>query len=85
MDNQITNIENFKKSKDYKLIMQIVMKYNRVADREKDLQKKGYTVDIFPIGSGGVGQVKEMSDHFRIQVGYGAGKYNYAKVVCVLK
>lgn len=42
--------------------------------------------DIKPMGSGGVGQVKLMQDGTtRIQMGYGIGRYNYARVCIIYK
>lgn len=39
-----------------------------------------------PMGSGGVGQVKLMQDGTaRIQMGYGIGRHNYAKVCIIYK
>jgi len=68
-------------SKQYKKIMGIVKKYRFVWEREDALHKAGFTVDTYPMGSGGVGQVNIMADHVRIQIGYGVGKHNYAKAV----
>lgn len=43
-----------------------------------------YWFDDKPMGSGGVGQVKEMKDGtVRFQIGYGRGKHNYARVLIV--
>ena len=57
-----------------------VVKDNRlVNDRVNILISRGYKVELFPFGSGGVGQVKEMrSGKTRVQISYGKGKYNYA-------
>ena len=53
----------------------------RVSDRAAALEAKGYKVNRVPMGSGGVGQTKVMSDHIRIQIGYGTGRHNYAQAV----
>ena len=43
-----------------------------------------YLFNELPMGSGGVGQIKEMKDgSIRFQIGYGHGRYNYATVLVV--
>ena len=71
-DNQIKEIKS-------------VINSNRlVIDRIEALNKEGYTVQRVPMGSGGVGQVKEMSDGTtRIQIGYGVTRHNYAYAVII--
>lgn len=78
-------IKEVKESAVYKQIMQIVAENKTVSARETALHKAGFSYDTFPMGSGGVGQVKIMSDHIRIQVSYGVGKHNYATAVIVKK
>lgn len=77
-------IKEVKESAAYKQIMQIVTANKTVSARETELHKAGFSYATFPMGSGGVGQIKEMKDHYRIQVGYGVGKHNYA-VAAILK
>ena len=53
---------------------------------EKKLIKIGvkFHFDELPMGSGGVGQYKQMNDgSVRFQIGYGHGRYNYATVLVV--
>lgn len=78
-------IKEVKERKVYKAAMQIVAQNRKVSDRESELNKKGIAYKTCPMGSGGVGQVKIMSDHIRIQVGYGVGKHNYATAVIIKK
>ena len=86
---QVISIENqikeVKESATYKQIMQIVAANKTVSDRETELHKAGFTYNTFPMGSGGVGQVKIMADHIRVQIGYGVGKHNYATAVILKK
>ncbi len=64
-------------------IMQQIAGITRIQKRVDYLRSKGYSVNEYPMGSGGVGQVKVMSDHIRIQIGYGHGKHNYAYAVVI--
>ena len=60
-----------------------------IKDREDSLSATlpadiEYWFDDKSMGSGGVGQVNEMKDGtVRFQIGYGRGKYNYARVLIV--
>lgn len=85
MTTQLSNIDKFKTTKSYKEVMSIVDQYRRVDDRIGDIEAQGYSIETLPMGSGGVGQVKEMSDHFRIQISYGTSRHNYAHAVKVFK
>lgn len=59
-----------------------VIKNNRlIADRENKLKEMGYTIETRAMGTGGVGQVEKLKSESRMQIGYGSGRYNYAKVV----
>lgn len=63
-------------------IMEEIAGINRIEARIEHLRNKGYTVAEYPMGSGGVGQYKQMADgSVRIQIGYGHGRYNYAYCV----
>lgn len=66
-------------------IEKIIRENRLVSDRESQLHRAGIAYDTFPMGSGGVGQIKEMSDHYRVQVGYGVGKHNYATAAIIKK
>ena len=76
-------IEEFQKTETYRSIMENAKKYRLISERRKHLKKCGFHVETKPMGSGGIGQVKKMSDHYRIQVGYGVSKHNYALCVIV--
>jgi len=62
-------------------IMAIISKYRLIADREKALLAKGFSVANRAMGSGGTGQIKTIKSEVRIQIGHASGKYNYAKCV----
>lgn len=71
--------ECIRASKEYQIVMEIVSTYRYCVDRNKALIAAGYTPYIFPMGSGGVGQVKKTrSNDWRVQVSYGESRYNYA-------
>jgi len=72
-------------SKTYKQIMKVVEKHRLVEDRVNDLESNGFTVEKVPMGSGGIGQIKEMQNEYRIQIGYGQTKHNYAHAVIIQK
>ena len=76
--------EQVKKTHAYKTIMQIVENTRRVKERIEILSDR-FHVENKAMGSGGVGQVKELKDHFRVQVSYGIGKWNYAYCVILYK
>lgn len=67
--------------KDYQTICKIIDCTKSVSERVKKLEELGYLVFEFPMGSGGVKQVKELISETRIQIGYGHGKHNYAYAV----
>lgn len=73
--------KNFRTTTDYKRVMQVVSANRSVANRMKELASMGYSIDVAAMGSGGVGQVKEMKDSYRIQISAGWGRYNYAHIV----
>ena len=64
-----------------KLIKTVISKFYFVKDREKELQKLGFKIEIVPMGSGGVGQVKYLQKETRLQIGYGVTRHNYASCV----
>ena len=66
-------------------VYSVCKKHRIVADRESELASMGYLVTEKGLRSGGVGQVKESKDSYFIQIGYGHGRYNYAKCVVVDK
>lgn len=71
---------------EYSTIMNIVHSYHFVNDRIEALKKIGYKPYIFPMGSGGVGQIKKTCDRsFRVQISYGESRYNYAWCVNLKK
>ena len=63
----------------------IISKHRLISDRVNELNKKGYVINECPMGSGGVGQIKTLTNEVRIQIGFGHGKYNYAKCVTIKK
>lgn len=73
------------KQRTLETIEKIIYENRLVFDRELALQDAGIAHDTFPMGSGGVGQIVEMSDHYRIQIGYGVGKHNYAPAAIIKK
>lgn len=68
-----------------KQINEVIKKHRFVKDRVIELEKMGFQVEIHPLGSGGVGQVKEMLTEYRVQIGYGRSRYNYAYCVIIKK
>ena len=64
-------------------IMQQIAGITRIQKRIDYLRSKGYSVNEYPMGAGGVGQVKVLKDHIRIQIGYGRSKHNYAYAVVI--
>ena len=79
----INSIE-FTQTAEYKKIMSLACA-RLISDRIKDLKVAGYFIKECSMGSGGVGQVKIMSDEIRVQIGFGHGKYNYAMCVILSK
>ena len=73
------------KTSDLKTITKVVNENKRVSDRIEKLQKLGYTVAEFAMGSGGVLQCKELIDETRVQISYGHGRSNYAFAVSIKK
>ena len=66
---------------DYKRICNVIENTRLISERIEKLEEMGYLVFEFPMGSGGVGQIKEMTNEKRVQISYGHGKYNYAYAV----
>lgn len=77
-------VKNMKKT-DLKTITKVVNENKRVSDRIEKLQKLGYSVAEFAMGSGGVLQVKELKCETRVQISYGHGRYNRAYAVSLKK
>lgn len=75
------NLEKIKRE-----VKNAINNFHFVKERVNYLQDKlGVEIDERPMGSGGVGQIKEMANEIRIQIGYGKSKYNYAMCVIVKK
>ena len=73
IENQIAEIKN-------------VINNNRlIADRMDELKRLGYNVEpSVPMGSGGCGQVRKMSNGtIRVQIGAAWSRNNYAPVVII--
>lgn len=67
-----------------KKIEKIISSNKSVKARIVEIEKLGYKVNVYPMGSGGVGQKKKMADGTtRVQVSYGWGRYNYAYAVAI--
>ena len=67
-------------------IKNVVESSRLVDDRVNKLTELGYDTQEFPMGSGGVLQIRGMRDGtVRVQVGYGRGRYNYAMCVVLDK
>lgn len=66
-------------------ITEIVKKNRLVSDRIIKLKAAGFYLGRFYMGSGGVLQVKELKNEFRVQISYGVGKHNYAFAVVIYK
>ncbi len=90
MENQIIEIRKVVKNyrpisnemKDQIIEIRKVIKNNRlISKRLSILKSKGYTVKCLPMGSGGVGQVINVSEETRVQVSYGWSIHNYAYAV----
>ena len=55
-----------------------------VSQRINALTTAGIETETAPMGSGGVGQIKELqSGKLRVQVGHGTSKHNYATVAII--
>lgn len=74
-----TALDEIKSSKSYKKVLNIIKSYHFVNDRIDQLEDEEITEKA--MGTGGVGQMKIIKDNVYIQIGYGHGKWNYAKVV----
>jgi len=65
-------------------IQRIIRNNRRVSDRIKEIKKLGVRISCKSMGTGGVGQIKIMSDGSkRIQISAGWGRYNYAYVAII--
>jgi hypothetical protein len=78
-----TELSHQRKSymREYKIIMKIVSENRTIKNREKDLFEAGFDIEEKRCGAGGVGNIIELKNEVRIQIGYGHGKNNYAKCV----
>lgn len=65
--------------------LRAIKRHRLSSNRIDELREKGYTVKRVPMGSGGVGQIKQLKNEFRFQITYGTGRYNYAYAVIVSK
>ena len=66
-------------------IIEKVCNTRLVSDRVSIAKDYRLIVEELPMGSGGVGQHKVMSNGtLRVQIGYGHGKHNYAMCVVVM-
>ena len=69
------------RQKQIKAIRSAIDSHDFVEQRIDVLNHIGIEVEKAPMGSGGVGQIKEMANgKIRVQIGYGTGKHNYAMV-----
>lgn len=65
-------------------IKSVIESNHFVSDRVDELSRRGIETSTAPMGSGGRGQIKEMSSgKMRVQIGYGTGKHNYACVALI--
>lgn len=67
-------------------ILKNVLSEKSIDKREAIISKLkiGY-LEEKPMGSGGVGQIQEKEKEYRVQLGYGHGKYNYASTWIIPK
>lgn len=66
----------------FKKIQEVVLSTRLVADRVAKLEKMGFNVAEYPMGTGGILQKKRMANsEIRVQIGYGHGRWNYAMCV----
>lgn len=72
---------NEKYENDYKIVCKVIDNNRLISERIGKLENMGYRVFEFPMGSGGVKQIKELKNETRIQISHGHGKYNYAYAV----
>lgn len=66
-------------------IQSVIIKHRLVKDRVNELHDLGYTCFERRCGSGGKGQVINLKNEIRVQIGYGHGKQNYAMCVIINK
>lgn len=64
-------------------VTKAIRENRRIADRESDIWRAGIMVVEKACGSGGVGSILPRRDAIYIQIGYGHGRYNYAKVAVI--
>lgn len=62
-------------------IQYIIDTHYHVQDRIEQLESSGYKIDHKFMLSGGVGQLKKVGKEYRMQIGYGKGRYNLAPAV----
>ena len=62
-------------------VREVINQFYYVQDRIDLLSLNWFQTDIKPMGSGGVGQIKEVDGCYRMQISYGWGKWNYANIV----
>ncbi len=60
-------------------VLKVIKNNYFINDRIDSLQNMDFSVDEKAMGSGGVGQIKEVKGCYRMQIGY--GRHNYAFVV----
>lgn len=76
-------INRIKISHSYNKILSIIKSNRLIVDRRREI---GFdNVEIKPMGSGGIGQIKSFNNEVYVQIGYGKGKYNYAYAVKIGK
>lgn len=76
-------INRIKLSHSYNRIISIIKSHRLIVDRRREI---GFNnVDIKPMGSGGVGQIKSFNKEVYVQIGYGKSNYNYAYAVKIGK
>jgi cysteine sulfinate desulfinase/cysteine desulfurase-like protein len=78
-----THIEKFKASADYTIIKSVIERHYHIRERIRALSNIGYDVEHVPMGSGGVGQIKNVKNAIRMQISCGHGKHNYANAVVI--
>jgi hypothetical protein len=74
-----------KESRPYEDIVMVWGMFSKVAKRTEQLKKWNYKCVNVAMGSGGVGQVKEVNGKIRVQYSFGTGKWNYAMAVEIEK
>ena len=66
-------------------IKEVIASEKHLNVRAQRIYDLGYSVIEVPMGAGGVGQVREMNDCYRVQISHGKGKYNYAYAAIISK